>query len=162
MFCVDVSAGGRTRTLGSTDPKTDQAAALFTRKRSAHYSSEHRCFVSGALDLLLPPFISPFTLLVLCTPPSLPNKLTSVSTTLSFLFLQQWQEQCGHPVHRPARTHASTQLPFCRPAYQRAGRPLSGPVPDGLGQQCVLGLCPLKRGAFHRRGLLFDTVTVCF
>lgn len=99
--------------------------------------------------------LSRHSLSLLCTPPSLPAKLPSVSTTLYFLFLQQWQQQCRQPDCIP-------HPPFCQPAYQRAGRPVSGPVPDGLGQQCVLGLHPLKRGAFHRRGLLFDAAAVCF
>lgn len=114
-------------------------------------------FVCDALELCLLHSSLPS---LLCTPPSLPAKLPSVSTTLYFLFLQQWQQQCRQPDCPPI--HTPTHPPFCQPAYQRAGRPVSGPVPDGLGQQCVLGLHPLKRGAFHRRGLLFDEAAVWF
>lgn len=63
-------------------------------------------FVCDALELCLLHSSLPS---LLCTPPSLPAKLPSVSTTLYFLFLQQWQQQCRQPdcppIHTP--THPS-------------------------------------------------------
>lgn len=102
--------------------------------------------VCGALELCL--LHSPLPSLHSSLPPcetSLRqhNPLFSHSTTVAAAAPSAW-------LSPPPPTHTHPNLG--QPAYQRAGRPVSGPVPDGLGQQCVLGLRPLKRGAFHRRG----------
>lgn len=85
------------------------------------------------------------------------NSLFSLSTTVAAAVPSAWL--CPHHTH--SSTHPPTH-PSANPLTKGQEGPFSGPVPDGLGQQCVLGLRPLKRGAFHRRGLLFDATTVCF
>lgn len=90
-------------------------------------------------------------------PPSLPNFPLSAQLFICSCYNSGSRSAVSLTVP-PTQTHP----PFCKPTYQRAGRPVSGPVPDGLGQQCVLGLRLLKRGPFHPRGLLFGAAAVCF
>lgn len=75
-------------------------------------------FVCDALELCLLHSSLPS---LLCTPPSLPAKLPSVSTTLYFLFLQQWQQQCRQPDCPPhTHTHPPTLLPTRLPKGRKA------------------------------------------